>query len=118
MPRNKVCRLPIARLVRMLRDRPLMPRVMAIDETTAELQHLLSGQPRGLLYMRDELAGWLGNLDRYGGHGADRAFLHRGLERRSPMSRIGLSIAVSRCGSSAPPSRFWAACSPTGCAKR
>ena len=53
---------------------PLMPRVMAMDATTEELQHLLSGQPRGLLYMRDELAGWLGNLDRYGGHGADRAF--------------------------------------------
>jgi Protein of unknown function (DUF3987) len=53
---------------------PLIPRVMAMDATTEELQHLLSGQPRGLLYMRDELAGWLGNLDRYGGHGADRAF--------------------------------------------
>ena len=34
--------------------------------STEELQHLLSGQPRGLLYMRDELAGWFGNHDRYG----------------------------------------------------
>ena len=47
---------------------------MAMDATTEELQHLLAGQTRGLLYVRDELAGWLGNHDRYGGHGADRAF--------------------------------------------
>jgi len=53
---------------------PPMPRLLAMDATTEELQHLLAGQPRGLLYMRDELAGWLGNHDRYGGHGADRAF--------------------------------------------
>jgi hypothetical protein len=51
-----------------------MSRLMAMDATTEELQHLLAGQPRGLLYLRDELAGWLGNHDRYGGHGADRAF--------------------------------------------
>jgi hypothetical protein len=53
---------------------PPMPRLMAMDATTEELQRLLAGQPRGLLYQRDELAGWLGNHDRYGGHGADRAF--------------------------------------------
>jgi hypothetical protein len=53
---------------------PPMPRLMAMDATTEELQHLLAEQPRGLLYMREELAGWLGNHDRYGGHGADRAF--------------------------------------------
>jgi hypothetical protein len=45
-----------------------------MDATTEELQHLLAGEPRGLLYLRDELTGWLGNHDRYGGHGADRAF--------------------------------------------
>jgi hypothetical protein len=53
---------------------PPMPRLLAMDATTQELQHLLAGQPRGLLYMRDELAGWFGDHDRYGGHGADRAF--------------------------------------------
>jgi hypothetical protein len=45
-----------------------------MDTTIEELQHMLSEQPRGLLYMRDELAGWLGNHDRYGGNGGDRAF--------------------------------------------
>jgi hypothetical protein len=53
---------------------PPRPRVVAMDATTEELCRLLAEQPRGLLYMRDELAGWLGNHDRYGGHGGDRAF--------------------------------------------
>ena len=53
---------------------PPKPRVVAMDATTEELQRLLAEQPRGLLYMRDELTGWLGNHDRYGGHGGDRAF--------------------------------------------
>jgi hypothetical protein len=53
---------------------PSRPRLIAMDATTEELHHLLAGQLRGLLYMRDELAGWLGNHDRYGGHGGDRAF--------------------------------------------
>jgi hypothetical protein len=53
---------------------PPRPRVLAMDATTEELQHMLAEQPRGLVYQRDELAGWLGNHDRYGGHGGDRAF--------------------------------------------
>ena len=53
---------------------PPRPRTIAMDTTTEELQHLLSEQPRGLLYKRDELVGWFGNHDRYGGHGGDRAF--------------------------------------------
>jgi hypothetical protein len=35
---------------------------------------MLAEAPRGLLYLRDELAGWLGSFDRYNGNGADRAF--------------------------------------------
>jgi hypothetical protein len=53
---------------------PPRPRVLAMDATTQELQHMLADQPRGLIYLRDELAGWLGNHDRYGGQGGDRAF--------------------------------------------
>jgi hypothetical protein len=37
-------------------------------------EHLLAEHPRGLRYRRDELSGWLGNHNRYGGHGGDRAF--------------------------------------------
>jgi hypothetical protein len=53
---------------------PPRPRVLVMDSTTEELQRLLAGQPRGLLHLRDELTGWFGNLDRYGGQGGDRAF--------------------------------------------
>jgi hypothetical protein len=53
---------------------PPRPRLLAMDSSTEELQRLLAEAPRGLLYLRDELAGWLGGFDRYGGHGADRAF--------------------------------------------
>jgi hypothetical protein len=53
---------------------PPRPRMMAMDTSTEELQRMLAEAPRGLLYVRDELAGWLGGFDRYGGAGADRAF--------------------------------------------
>jgi len=33
----------------------------------------MAANPKGLLYIRDELTGWLGNFDRYGGSGGDRA---------------------------------------------
>ena len=49
-------------------------RLMAMDCTAEELQRLLADQLRGLLFMRNELAGWLGSHDKYGGNGADRAF--------------------------------------------
>ena len=54
--------------------RPTRPRIITMDTSTDELQQLLAHNPRGLLYVRDELAGWLGGFDRYGGKGADRAF--------------------------------------------
>jgi hypothetical protein len=55
-------------------ERPPQPRVLAMDTSTEVLQRMLADNPRGLLYVRDELAGWLGGFDRYGGNGADRAF--------------------------------------------
>jgi hypothetical protein len=53
---------------------PPRPRVIAMDTSTEELQRMQAEAPRGLLYVRDELAGWLGSFDRYSGNGADRAF--------------------------------------------
>jgi putative DNA primase/helicase len=53
---------------------PARPRVAVMDTSTEELQRLLAQHHRGLLYFRDELAGWLGNMDRYGGKGGDRGF--------------------------------------------
>jgi hypothetical protein len=53
---------------------PPRPRVIAMDSSTEQLQRLLADAPRGLLHVRDELSGWLGSFDRYGGNGADRSF--------------------------------------------
>ncbi len=55
-------------------NEPRMPRVMAMNITTESLQLVLAENPRGLLYVRDELAGWFGGFDKYGGKGDDRSF--------------------------------------------
>ena len=57
-----------------LPDAPMRPRIQVSDATPEALGKLLAAHPRGLLFHRDELAGWLGNFDRYGGAGGDRAF--------------------------------------------
>jgi hypothetical protein len=54
---------------------PVRPRVLVADSTVEKLGLLAARHPRGLLHHRDELAGWLGSFDRYGGGaGSDRAF--------------------------------------------
>jgi hypothetical protein len=54
---------------------PVRPRIRVADTTTEKLGALAAALPRGLLLMRDELSGWLGGFDRYGGGGSDRAFI-------------------------------------------
>ena len=50
-------------------------RILVSDATTEALAQVASENPHGLLLARDELAGFLGNLDRYGAQsGADEAF--------------------------------------------
>ena len=53
---------------------PVRPRIRVADTTTERLGALAAALPRGLLLVRDELSGWLGAFDKYGGGGADRAF--------------------------------------------
>lgn len=53
--------------------RPVRPRAKVSDATIEKLADLLAGLPKGLLHVRDELAGWLLNLSRYSG-GTDRPF--------------------------------------------
>jgi hypothetical protein len=55
-------------------EAPTRPRVQVTDATTEKLAVLAAALPRGLLQVRDELSGWLGSFDRYGGNGGDRAF--------------------------------------------
>ncbi len=53
---------------------PERPRVCVSDATVEKLASLAAALPRGLLLQRDEIAGWLGAFDKYGGGGSDRAF--------------------------------------------
>ncbi|MCJ2037612.1 DUF3987 domain-containing protein [Methylobacterium sp. E-041] len=53
---------------------PVCARIRVADATVEALGALAAGLPRGLLLVRDELAGWLGAFDKYGGGGSDRAF--------------------------------------------
>lgn len=55
-------------------DRPICPRIRVVDATSEKLAELSAALPRGLIQVRDELGGWLGAFDRYGGLGADRSF--------------------------------------------
>jgi hypothetical protein len=55
-------------------DKPIPPRIMIADASTEKIGDLLAGNHRGLVLVRSELSGWLGQFDRYGGKGADRAF--------------------------------------------
>jgi hypothetical protein len=52
---------------------PVRDRIRIADATTEKVADLLSSTWRGLLLSRDEVAGWLGGMDRYNG-GGDRPF--------------------------------------------
>ncbi len=51
---------------------PHIPRLIVDDVTIERLADLIAKQPRGTLAMRDELAGWLGNMTRYANGGSDQ----------------------------------------------
>ena len=57
-------------------EEPIMERTLVEDTTVEALAVVLEGTPRGVLVMRDELAGWVRSMDQYksGGKGADRQF--------------------------------------------
>ena len=55
-------------------DKPKRPRIRVMDPSIEALGVLLAQMARGLLFHRDEMAGWIGNFDRYGGNGGDRPF--------------------------------------------
>jgi Protein of unknown function (DUF3987) len=55
-------------------DEPDPKRILTNEGTVEKLARVVGGNPKGLLLTRDELAGWLGAMDKYGGVGSDRAF--------------------------------------------
>jgi len=48
-------------------DEPTRPRLWSIDTTQEAIGLILAQHFKGLLIHRDELAGWIGGFDRYGG---------------------------------------------------
>jgi hypothetical protein len=81
------------------------PRVMTNSATTEELVFMLSGNPRGLVLVRDELSGWLGDFDRYSNGSGDRPFYleswnggsyqpDRVKDRENPVSCRYTSLAI------------------------
>ncbi|MDX8517958.1 DUF3987 domain-containing protein [Mesorhizobium dulcispinae] len=59
-------------------DKPRHERLRLEDTTTEAAQDVLRDSPEGLLLIQDELSGWFGAMDKYGGGGRgaqkDRAF--------------------------------------------
>jgi hypothetical protein len=56
-------------------DPPQRRRLFSTEPTVEKAARMAHGNPRGLQLVRDELAGWIGGMDRYSrGAGSDRAF--------------------------------------------
>ena len=54
---------------------PARRRLIVSDATPEALAGVLVGNPKGALLFRDELAGWLGNMNRYSGAGERQMWL-------------------------------------------
>jgi hypothetical protein len=54
---------------------PVRPRVRLSDTTLEAAADLSAGNPKGLVLVRDELAGWIKGMNRYGGDGERQFWL-------------------------------------------
>lgn len=73
---------------------PQRPRIRANDATLEKLGLMLSGLPKGLLYHRDELAGWFGNFDRYSGGGERQFWLEANGGQSYTLDRVKHPVPV------------------------
>jgi len=58
----------------ILPEKPKRIRLIAKDATIESLCNILASNPKGVLYVRDELSGLIGNFNRYGNGQGERAF--------------------------------------------
>lgn len=58
-------------------EEPKPPRIVVNDATIEAMAPLLKANPRGLLLARDELSGFIGNVDKFGGDGNVGFWLER-----------------------------------------
>lgn len=74
-------------------EAPLEKRLRMTDTTIEAAQDVLHGSPDGLLLDQDELSGWFGSMDKYGGKGGaakDRGFWLSSFNGGSyPINRVG-----------------------------
>lgn len=50
---------------------PRAPRLCTTNVTVEAAVDLLANEPKGVAMIRDEMAGWIGTMDKYGGNGGD-----------------------------------------------
>lgn len=67
--------IPIQPASAVAPDKPARPRLKVSDVTPEELCNVLNGCPKGVLQIRDELSGWLLDMDKYGGGGERPIYL-------------------------------------------
>ena len=65
-------------------EEPVLRRYKTEDATVEKISEILLENPRGILVHRDELSGWLRNLDKQGREG-DRSFYLESLERHGKL---------------------------------
>lgn len=65
--------VPIKPMSANIPEAPPIPQIIVQDATSEAVALILSANPRGTIATRDELAGWLRGMNRYGGDG-DRQF--------------------------------------------
>ena len=74
-------------------ERPRQVRLRLSDTTMEAVQDILRDSPDGVLCVNDELAGWFGALDKYGGgkgSAKDRAFWNEAFNGgQFPVNRVG-----------------------------
>jgi hypothetical protein len=75
-------------------DKPARPRLKVSDITPEELCNVLAGCPKGVLQVRDELSGWLLDMDKYGGGGERPIYLQAYGGRGYTVDRRSLSNPI------------------------
>jgi hypothetical protein len=72
-------------------EEPARPRLLVTDTTPEALAHIIAGNPRGLMVVRDELAGWLESFERYGPGSARAMWLEAYGARPFALDRVKLN---------------------------
>ncbi len=75
-------------------DVPVCPAVVVKDVTPEKLGYLSNASPKGLLMLRDEIAGWLGNMNRFSGGGERQMWLEAYNGDAGKIDRVKLNSSI------------------------